>query len=177
MKTAKGISRGVKMVNIRRARLSEVLDVYKLRKAAADELTRKHGKGPWSKISLLSSLLSKVTDNTLFVVVEDGVLAGTFTLDVEKTDRESKPWFTRQSTPACYLRNMSIDPKFQGKGLGRSALYEIESRARKLRVKSVRLDSFVGAGGASEFYKKCGYTFVHRGVVDKHELDYYEKIV
>jgi GNAT superfamily N-acetyltransferase len=165
------------MVNIRRARLSEVLDIYKLRKEAADELTRKHGKGPWSNVSLLSSLLSKLTDNTLFVVVEDGRLAGTFTLDVEKTDRDSKPWFKRQSTPACYLRNMSIDPKFQGKGLGRSALFEIESRARKLRVKAVRLDSYVGSGGASEFYKKCGYTFVHRGMLDKAELDYYEKIV
>ncbi len=165
------------MVNIRRARLSEVMDIYKLRKEAAEELTRKHGKGPWSKISLLGTVLSKLTDNTLFVVVEDGNLAGTFTLDVEKTDRESKPWFKRQSAPACYLRNMSIDPKFQGKGLGRSALYEIESRARKLRVKAVRLDSYVGSGGASEFYKKCGYTFVHRGLLDKAELDYYEKIV
>lgn len=165
------------MVNIRRAYVSEILDIYKLRKAAADELTRKHGKGPWSKISLLSTLLHKLADNSLFVVIEDGRLAGTFTLDVEKTDRDSKPWFKRGSTPACYLQNMSIDPSAQGKGLGRSALYEIESRARRLRVKSVRLDSFVGSGGASEFYKKCGYTFVHRGMVDKHELDYYEKIV
>ncbi|HYD19547.1 MAG TPA: GNAT family N-acetyltransferase [Patescibacteria group bacterium] len=165
------------MVNIRRAHLSEVLDVYKLRKAAAEELTKRAGNGPWSKISLANTVRHKLADNTLFVIIHDGKLAGTFTLDVEKTDRESKPFFTRGSTPACYLRNMSIDPKFQGKGLGRSALYEIESRARKLRVKAVRLDAYVGPGGASEFYKKCGYTFVHRGKVNRAELDYYEKIV
>ncbi|MDF3022928.1 MAG: GCN5-related N-acetyltransferase [Alphaproteobacteria bacterium] len=165
------------MANIRRARLSEVLDIYKLRKDAADELTRKFGKGPWSKISLLNTVLHKLTDNTLFVVIDDGKLAGTFTLDVEKTDRESKPWFKRQSAPACYLRNMSIDPKFQGKGLGRAALYEIENRAVKLRVRAVRLDAFVGPGGAAEFYRKCGYTFVHRGKLGKTDLEYFEKVL
>lgn len=53
---------------------------------------------------------------------------------------------------------ISVDKEFRGEGLGEKLMLEIETEARKLKLKILHLEVFVDNKIADNLYKKLGYT-------------------
>lgn len=168
------------MVSIRLARLGDVMAVCRLRKAAAEDLTRRFGPGHWSRISLANTIRRALDGGTLYVIeINSGAkLAGTFTLDMHMPGFYGREWFANPAETAfCCMRSMSIHPALQRKGTGRKAMQALEALARRRGIRAIRLDAYKGPAGAGAFYQKCGYTKVHEGAFNGVELEYFEKVL
>src|SRR5688572_7131412 len=57
----------------------ELPEVQLLQQQAADDLTRRHGFGHWSKVKTLRTLGQQAREKQFFVVVERRVIVATFT--------------------------------------------------------------------------------------------------
>lgn len=167
-------------VNIRKARLSDLKAICRVKKAAAEDLTARHGKGHWSGINLGNVVKRLVQGDTLYVAeIDSGLtLVGTFTIDRVMPYFYDRKWFKKVGVNGfCTVRSMAIDPAHQKKGIGREIMKGIELLARRNRLKSIRLDAYAGPAGAGGFYEKCGYKKVHKGKFRKIELEYFEKVL
>lgn len=65
-----------------------------------------------------------------------------------------------------YPAHLHIDllPEYQQKGLGRQLINALCLHLKEKGVKGVMLSVFAGNKGAVKFYKKCGFTVVHKGL-------------
>lgn len=57
------------------------------------------------------------------------------------------------------IRYMAVHPEFQGKGLGKRIIKELERKAKKMELKELELQA---RENAVEFYQSCGYTIKER---------------
>ncbi len=162
------------MPALREIKPADVEAVREVRAQAAEELTRRHGRGRWSTVSALRTLRKHADEGRLYGADDGGELIATFTLSEKKIAFYRKSWFAHPDDPALYLTNMAVRPENQRKGLGRWSMKQIESIGRSRGLRAVRFDSYIGPAGAGPFYRKCGYTLVHAGPLD---LEYYEKIL
>ena len=69
-----------------------------------------------------------------------------------------------------YVSTVYVDEAFRGQGLGRKLMSELEARAIRLGVNTIRLDTFDWQG--STFYPKLGYEEVG---YYKNEIDGYSE--
>jgi len=153
----------------------EAWQVYRLHKAAAEKLDGKYDRGPWSRIPLLPTLRRVAfTSHVRVLTAEDGTLLGAATLTPHEIEYYNEDWFS-PAPAAFYLRSMSIHPALQGRGYGRQLMRLAEEEAQQAGASALRLDAYVGPGGASGFYEACGYTKVFTGVFSHAMLDVFEK--
>lgn len=95
---------------------------------------------------------------------------------------EKKPWsidpsyFSKAKKP-LYLVGMAVAPKFQGKGIGRRCMAEVEKIARAWPTDAIRLDSYDAPAGAGGFYASCGYREVASVVYRDVPLIYHECVL
>jgi GNAT superfamily N-acetyltransferase len=166
------------MVTIRLARLKEIPAIIALRRAAAEDLTRRVGvTGDWSRVYVLPVIRRAVLGGPLCVIEDAGEMVGTFTLDQRAKGYYRPEWFANPADPAFYLRSLSIRVDKQRQGIGRKALAAVEDMARHGGVKAIRCDTYAGEAGADGFYAKCGFTAL-RGIDDGGtRLVIYEKLV
>jgi GNAT superfamily N-acetyltransferase len=162
-------------VHVRAATADEVPAIQATRLSAAEELTDRFGEGQWSLVSSENTLYDALGSGTLYVIDSAGILVGTFRLTQQKIVFYQERWFADPNALAAYLRDMAIAPDHQRQGVGRQAMGAIEQLARDQGVRALRLDAYVGAAGAGPFYRKCGYTRVHKGAFNNVPLEYYEK--
>lgn len=151
--------------------------VAALLNAAADDLTRRFGQGPWSgQASVRSVILSisppvagvrrSVTSQVFVARAGRGRsqrIIGTLRLATKKPWAIDVAYFTPVAR-ALYLTCMAVDPALQGRGIGRRMLEEAARLAAEFPTspcaEAIRLDAYdagdreAGAGG---FYRKCGY--------------------
>jgi GNAT superfamily N-acetyltransferase len=170
------VASGVEVnVKVRPATAAEVPAIQATRLSAAEELTDHHGDGQWSYVSSENTLVDALNSGLLFVIDADGMLVGTFRLTDRKIAFYQERWFAEPDAPAAYLRDMAIAPDRQRQGVGRQAIAAIEELAQRHGARALRLDAYVGPAGAGPFYRKCGYTRVHKGSFNNVQLEYYEK--
>jgi len=166
------------VVSIRKARLSEVPEIHALRTAAAKTLTERHGHGHWSRVTVINTLQRALSrDGTLYVIIDDGAVAGTFTLSSHRPEFYDRKWFAQPDAQAFYFRSMAIHPDKQNRGIGRAAMVEVEKLATARGWKALRFDAYGGPAGAGGFYTRCGYTKVHSGEFNGVPLEYFEKVL
>ena len=163
------------MLSLRRVGPEDVRAVREIRLRAAEDLTARYGVGHWSGVSTLRTLKKRALEQPIFAIENDGAMVGTFTLSEKKIGFYRKSWFAQPEDPAIYLTDMAIDPAEQRKGSGRWCMKRIESIARSSGLRAVRFDAYDAPAGAGAFYRKCGYTRVHRGSIGATALEYYEK--
>jgi GNAT superfamily N-acetyltransferase len=165
------------MLRFRDAKLEDISTITAIENAAAGALTVRFGEGPWSR--LVSERGTELGFRHARIRV--GRLDGKRIVTALRL-APKKPWaidvayFTPVKRP-LYLTGMVVGVAHQNQGLGRAALEDAVSIARAWPADAIRLDAYDGAGGAGEFYARCGFTPKGRAVYKGTPLLYFELLL
>jgi GNAT superfamily N-acetyltransferase len=147
-----------------------------LHSQVAEDLTRQHGRGPWSSFTSEKGVLFGMRHSIVVIARKGRNIAGTFRLQTKK------PWAIDVSyfapvNKALYLTGMAVVPAIQRQGIGRVVLEEAIKRARTWPAEAIRLDAFDAKAGAGAFYAKCGFREVGRVIYRKAPIIYFEIVL
>ncbi len=159
-----------------RARPEDAPAIAAIRIAAAEHLTAKFGKGPWSWAATIDSVERSMRTPLVIVARADNSVLATFRLQTRK------PWAITLDAfvpvrRALYLVDMAVDPEVQRQGVGRACLVEAARRALAWPASSIRLDAYDSPAGASGFYERCGFRNVGRSHFRGIALRYFERVL
>jgi GNAT superfamily N-acetyltransferase len=146
-----------------------------LHTAVAEELTRAHGRGPWSSKTSEKGVLYCMRTSSVYVVRAGTTIVGTFRLATKKPWAIDTSYFTPCGKP-LYLLSMAVAPDKQRQGIGAWCLEQAVTLAGEWPADAIRLDAYDAEAGAGPFYAKCGYTEVGRTTYRGAPLIYYERI-
>jgi predicted N-acetyltransferase YhbS len=94
---------------------------------------------------------------TCLVAEEDGAVVGTLSLHGPEEKSENE-WFTRRGL--VVLEQFAVEPRLQGRGLGRALMTEAERRARAQGASHLVGDTAEPAAHLIAFYERLGYRVV-----------------
>lgn len=163
-------------VTIRVATAADAPALAALRNAAADDLTRQHGRGHWSAVVTEPGQLRSIAASRVLVACDDDRVAGTLRLTTKKPWAIETSRFSRVSR-AVYLVDMAVAPARQHQGVGRLLVQEAMAVAANWPAGAIRLDAYDGAAGAGPFYAKCGFREVCRASYRGVPLIYFELLL
>lgn len=166
-------------LSIREAIAADAAEVAALRLAAANDLTARFGPGWWSSNTTENGVKLAMKRGRVIIATQAGAIVGTLTLSARKPWAINKSYFTSVKRP-IYLTSMAVDPKEQGKGVGRALLADADGRVRNWAEgpgHAIRLDAFDASAGAGGFYAKCGYVERGRIVFRTAPLIYFERLL
>jgi GNAT superfamily N-acetyltransferase len=149
-----------------------------VRVAATRDLTARFGMGTWSfATDSEHGVRHELRHSVLLFAREEGSALGTLRLSLRNPWLGDTGFFTPCDRPV-YLTAMAVDPKVQGRGIGRRLLEEAQRVARTdLRGEAIRLDSYDAPAGAGGFYRKCGFREVRRAEYNGTPLLWFERIL
>ena len=159
--------------NLQPATVDDAAQLAALHTRVAEDLTRRHGSGPWSCRTTEKGVLSALRTSRAFVMREGTEIIATLRLATKKPWAIDTAYFSRCTKPV-YLLGMAVAPAKQRQGLGRRCLEQAKEMVAAWPADAIRLDAYDAAAGAGEFYAKCGWTEVGRLVYRKAPLVYYE---
>src|SRR5579864_4296791 len=144
--------------------------------AVADDLTMRHGHGPWSAQTTEKGVLFGMRHSRVLVARKGTTIVGTLHLPTKK------PWaidvaYFASVKKAIYLTSMAVLPGMQRQGIGRLLVAEAVKQVRAWPANAIRLDAFDAKAGAGAFYAKCGFREVGRVVYRKAPLIYFEMLL
>jgi GNAT superfamily N-acetyltransferase len=158
------------------ATVADAPAIASLRNAVADDLTQRHGHGPWSGHCIDKGVLFDLRTSMVLVARCRGEVVATLRLATKKPWAIDRAYFTPCKRP-LYLTSMAVAPTLQRQGVGRQCLAEVARLARRWPADAVFLDAFNHpAAGAGEFYRKCGYREVGRVSYRNVPLIYFEML-
>jgi len=156
---------------------NDVDDIVRLRNDAAAHLTSTYGKGPYSGNVTDKGVRFEMRQATAYVARDaDGVLVATVTLGTRKPWAIDPAYFSKSKKP-LYLTSMAVAPSMQRRGVGRQCIDEARRITREWSADFIRLDAYDHAGGAGEFYARCGFREMGRVVYRECPLVYYECVI
>jgi GNAT superfamily N-acetyltransferase len=164
------------LLRLERAFGEDAGDIVALRNAVAQDLTERHGRGPWSGKCTARGVHFEMRIARAFVAKDDGCVFASLTLGTLGT---LEPWAIDHScfTPCptvLHLRDLVVQPELQRQGLGRRCLEEAARLAWEWNAGVIRLDAFAGGGGAWGFCRACGLKEVGRTFRFNTPLIYFE---
>jgi GNAT superfamily N-acetyltransferase len=163
-------------MKLREAAGTEASKVAELRSAVADALTKRFGKGHWSRVSTGRGVLAEMKDPRIFVAQQGGRLVATLRLTTRKPWAIDRSYFSASRRP-LYLVSMAVAPGLQRQGIGRKCMEQIREICRRWPADAVRLDSYDAPAGAGAFYEKSGFRNVGKGKYRGCPLLYFEWLV
>jgi ribosomal protein S18 acetylase RimI-like enzyme len=158
------------------ATLDDAPEVFALKKAVAEDLTERYGKGHWSSYGSEEGVERSIEQPTLWLCRDAGELIAMLRLQTKKPWAIDVSYFTPCET-ALYMTDMAVAPPLQGRGIGRDCLVEAARIAAEHPAQAIRLDAYDAPAGAGGFYAKCGYREVGRVVFKNTPLVYYESLI
>ena len=158
------------------AREEDATELAEIRNNAANQLTERFGKGPWSGGCTEKGVLYGMRTSRMVVARENGRILGTLSLHTKKPWAIDPAYFTRVRKP-LYLTSMFVAVERQGRGIGRRLLEEAVEIARAWPTDAIRLDAYDATAGAGDFYAKCGFLEVGRAKYKGVGLRYFERII
>ena len=147
-----------------------------LHNAVAEEMTRRHGKGPWTLAATERGVLFGMRNSRVLLARRGENIVGALNLQAKKPWAIDISYFTPVKK-AIYLTNMAVVPKLQRKGIGTMLLHEAADWVKAWPAFAIRLDAFDHEAGAGMFYAKSGFSERGRAVYRKAHLVYFELIV
>lgn len=151
----------------------DAAEIAELRNAAAEDLTRRFGKGHWSGAASEKGVRYDLRTSTVWVVRSRGRIIATLRLATRKPWAIDSSYFTPCDRP-LYLTSMAVAPGRQRAGVGRRCLEQALRIARDWPADAIRLDAYDGEAGAGGFYRKCGFREVGRTSYKGNPLVYFE---
>jgi GNAT superfamily N-acetyltransferase len=158
------------------ARAADAPRIAGVRAAAADDLTRRFGRGYWSTQTTERGVLAGMRDSHVLIARRGPAIVATCRLSGRKPWAIDVSYFTQCDYPV-YLTDMAVRPDYQRKGIGRALLARAALVARQWGADAIRLDAHDDDAGAGDFYLRCGYR--QTGVVTYRDvpLVYYERLL
>ena len=147
-----------------------------LHTAVAHELTRVHGRGPWSSKTSEKGALWAMRTSRVFVGCQGAKIVATLQLATKKPWAIDTSYFTQCGRP-LYLLGMAVEPAKQRQGLGKRCFEEAQQVVRAWPADAIRLDAYDAVAGAGGFYERCGCTEVGRVAYRGTPLVYYEYLL
>jgi GNAT superfamily N-acetyltransferase len=157
------------------ASLADAPALAALHISAAEDLTSKYGKGPWSMKTSEKGVLHAMRTSQVFVARLGEELVGTLRLTTTKPWAIDIKYFAQAGQP-LYLLSMAVAPGRQRQGIGRRCLEEAKRLARSWPADSLRLDAYDADAGAGAFYARCGFKEVGRNIYRAVPLIYFEAV-
>jgi len=147
-----------------------------LHTSVAEDLTRRHGKGPWSSAMTERGALFALRHSRVLIARRGKKIVGTLNLQTKKPWAINVSYFTPVKK-ALYLVSMAILPAMQRCGIGQMLIKEAARQVRAWPADAIRLDAFDGDAGAGAFYAKCGLHETGRTIYRNAPLIYFELVL
>ena len=160
-------------LSIATATVEDAEAVAGVRNAAAEVLTRLHGRGHWSGVTTVHSVLRGINTSRVLVARNGETIVGTLRL-APKRPWAIDPTFFADSRHPLYLVDMAVAPVAQRRGAGRELLKSAVRTAEGWSADAIRLDAYDHPAGAGPFYEKCGFESVGRATYRGVPLIYYQ---
>jgi GNAT superfamily N-acetyltransferase len=157
----------------------DAAELAALQQATADELTRRFGQGAWSGSASEREILATMRlpkFSKKLVARAGGKIIRTLRLATKKPWAIDVSYFTAVPRP-LYLVGMAVDPRHQGKGVGRALVERAVDLARDWPGDAIRLDAWDAEAGAGGFYAKCGFRLAAHAKYKGAPLVYYEMLI
>ena len=158
------------------ATVTDAEAIAELRSIVADELTRRHGRGWWSRQCTSQGVHSEMRVSQVYVRRIRREAVATFRLATRKPWAIDLAYFTPVER-ALYLHAIAVRPDRQRAGLGRQCLDAALAIARAWPAQAIRLDAFDHVAGAGEFYRRCGLREIGGTTYRKVPLIYFERLL
>ncbi|MEO6993822.1 MAG: GNAT family N-acetyltransferase [Lacunisphaera sp.] len=161
-------------VKLQAATTEDAESIAALRNAISDDLTFKHGRGPWTAYRTTAAVLADLRNARLVVALHRGEVIASLKLSIAKLPAIDLGHFPKVTRP-CYLSAIAVSPELQRQGIGRACLAQAAVLARREKADAIFLEAFDHpTAGVGPFFSKCGYRetgrATHRGIA----LVYYE---
>lgn len=154
----------------------DVAPLTALHMSVAQDLTRRHGPGPWSTETSEKKVARAMRTARVFVALEGGEIIATLRLTTKKPWAIDTSYFSACGKP-LYLLAMAVAPARRRQGFGRRCMREAARVARAWPADAIRLDAYAADAGAGGFYARCGCTEVGRVSYRDIPLIYYELLL
>ncbi|MEV4946349.1 GNAT family N-acetyltransferase [Streptomyces sp. NPDC053755] len=118
-------------------------------------ITDQWGTEPWSaRPKAVRQVEETVLEGSPWIAEIDGVPAGTLTLTPHPG-----PHVARVEEPELYVRLLTIDGRFHGRGVGAALLAHAAEETRRQGLSLLRVDCFAGSEGRLvAYYESQGFT-------------------
>jgi len=125
--------------------------------AAAGERLSKRGYPNWLPAYPRARVAENVDDGIVWGVRSAGELVATYTLRPLATHPYRNIDWHDPDARARYLNRLAVDPKHQGRGIGRWCLEQVELECRRDGATAVRCDVLQANVPLRRFYERHGY--------------------
>ncbi|HEY4414419.1 MAG TPA: N-acetyltransferase [Verrucomicrobiae bacterium] len=162
-------------VKLEIARPEDAAAIATLRTAATAKLTETYGTGVWSGSVTETGVQFTMRQAKVFVLHQRGKIIATLTLGAKKPWAIDRKYFSKCERPV-YLTAMAVAPEYQRQGIGKLCVAAALTIAKDWPADAIFLDAYDSAGGAGEFYRRCGFREVGRAAYRGVPLIYFEKM-
>lgn len=83
----------------------------------------------------------------------------------------------RDSEQRATIRRVGVHPSAQRRGFGKALMTELERRARRMGIETLRLDTSLSQLAAQQLYRACGYREQGHVVLSGVECILFEKVL
>jgi GNAT superfamily N-acetyltransferase len=158
------------------AQPADAAAIAALRSAVADDLTVKHGEGHWSHTATEKGVRADMRRSTVYVARDNDRIVATLALTTRKPWAIDRRYFSGVKRPS-YMLSLAVAPPLQGQGIGRQCIEAAKVICREWPADALCLDAYDTGAGAGEFYHKCGFTEVGRGIYRNMPLIFFEMMM
>jgi ribosomal protein S18 acetylase RimI-like enzyme len=145
-------------VEIREATSDEYAEAGRVTADAYREFVRP-GDGDWERYLLrIADVADRADRATILVAVEDGLLLGSLTLELDARVRDEGGEEQRPLDPEeAHIRMLGVDPAARACGVARALMAESEARARAAGKTFMTLRTTQRMKAAQAMYERLGY--------------------
>lgn len=149
------------MNQIRRAMMADVEAVRDLYDTLNDYLATHVNYTGWMKgvYPNAETALTGIQKEDLFVIYEEGHLAGTVILNHDQADAYEEGRWSEElnNEEVLVVHTLAIHPEYTGRGIATKLLEFAANYGKEQGIKAIRLDASIGNAPAQALYTKCGY--------------------
>jgi GNAT superfamily N-acetyltransferase len=139
-----------------------LIEVLLLHKTAMEPVGAYKGDGPWEND--LQNIEKHYLENN-----------GTFILVLEQNKLIGMGAFRKIDEKTAEIKRMRVEPKMQGKGIGKYLLNQLEERARSQGYSVLILETSDRQERANAFYSKSGFKVMKYENIDGFNCAWYKK--
>jgi ribosomal protein S18 acetylase RimI-like enzyme len=145
-------------VEIREATSDEYAEAGRVTADAYREFVRP-GDEDWERYLLrIADVADRADRTTILVAVEDGLLLGSLTLELDARVRDEGGEEQRPLDPEeAHIRMLGVDPAARARGVARALMAESEARARAAGKTFMTLRTTQRMKAAQAMYERLGY--------------------
>ena len=109
----------------------------------------------------LKTLSQDIEDGHNFIIKDGDTVAASIALDDLQDEQYKKVHWRNRSDSVLVIHRLGVNPKYQGKGLGKKLCLFAEQYAKENNYKFIRLDAYAGNPVSNSMYLKLGYTMAN----------------